>query len=305
MALDEANTCSGSSLAANEPLAGTAPAALGWLAIEQAGPFGHDALRQSHFPLDIAEQLLEKIGSRAIRPALIRRVGNHADAHTQMPVRTVYLASSIPGASTMVTAQIQDPTELLSIDFDAFAAGDVAKAWPTAESIDTPILLVCTHAKRDVCCALKGRPVAHALALDPRHEGLVWETSHLGGHRFAATAVQLPHGWVHGRLDTASAAAVLDEASTGEPTVPMATARGRSSLPGPAQAADIAARLQLGVRGIDATAVEEADPDQYVVTTESGKSVTVGVELIDLDVERRESCVKPATAGRVFKTRIL
>lgn len=305
MALVEADTCSGSSLGANEPLAGTAPHAVGWIAIEQVGPFGHDALRQSHFPLDVAEQLLNKIGSHPIRPALIRRVGKHADAHSPMPVRQVYLASSLPGAARMVTAQIRDPAELLSIDFGALATGDVATAWPRAEFTQDPILLVCTHAKRDVCCALKGRPVAHALSLDPRHEGLVWETSHLGGHRFAATAVQLPHGWVHGRLDTASAAAVLDDACATPRTVSMASARGLSSLSGPAQAADIAARVQLGVNEIDGTSVEQLSDDRFLVTSGTGRNVQVRVELVDLESQRRESCTKAVMPGRVFKTSIL
>ena len=57
---------------------------------------------------------------------------------------------------------------------------------------------MCTNARRDVCCAVRGRPVAlEAAAARP---GQVWECSHTGGHRFAPTAVVLPHGQTWARL---------------------------------------------------------------------------------------------------------
>ena len=52
---------------------------------------------------------------------------------------------------------------------------------------DEPVFLVCTHGKRNVCCARLGVPLAQALAT--RHPGQVWETTHVGGHRFAANLV--------------------------------------------------------------------------------------------------------------------
>ena len=49
---------------------------------------------------------------------------------------------------------------------------------------DDPVFLVCTHAKRSACCARFGAPLAQALAA--RQPRQVWETTHVGGHRFAA-----------------------------------------------------------------------------------------------------------------------
>ena len=66
------------------------------------------------------------------------------------------------------------------------------------------MLLVCTNGKRDECCALLGRPIAQRCA--PGAPGRVWESNHLGGHRFAPTVTLLPHGTMHGQLDTATAA---------------------------------------------------------------------------------------------------
>ena len=47
-----------------------------------------------------------------------------------------------------------------------------------------PMLLVCTHGVHDTCCAVRGRPVAAALAR--RWPEATWECSHVGGDRFAA-----------------------------------------------------------------------------------------------------------------------
>nr|WP_257908232.1 sucrase ferredoxin [Janibacter limosus] len=62
-----------------------------------------------------------------------------------------------------------------------------------------PLLLVCTHGRKDVCCAIDGRVVA--AVLDDALPGAVWETTHLGGDRFAGNVALLPEGSQYGRLD--------------------------------------------------------------------------------------------------------
>lgn len=55
---------------------------------------------------------------------------------------------------------------------------------------------VCTHGTVDAACGKYGVPVYQAL----QGAGLrAWRTGHFGGHRFAATAVELPSGllWAH------------------------------------------------------------------------------------------------------------
>ena len=76
------------------------------------------------------------------------------------------------------------------------------------------MLLVCTHARHDQCCAVRGRPVAQALARAFPDE--TWESSHLGGDRFAATMILLPHGLYYGRVPTADAAAIVERYLQGE-----------------------------------------------------------------------------------------
>lgn len=59
-------------------------------------------------------------------------------------------------------------------------------------------LLVCTHGTRDRCCATFGYPVYHRLRHAFEHDtsgtNRVWRVSHLGGHRFAPTVLDLPDG---------------------------------------------------------------------------------------------------------------
>ena len=64
-------------------------------------------------------------------------------------------------------------------------------------------LLVCTHGGRDVCCGKFGYPVYDLLRRRHASPGKlrVWRTSHLGGHRFAPTMLDLPEGLLWGHLE--------------------------------------------------------------------------------------------------------
>lgn len=74
-------------------------------------------------------------------------------------------------------------------------------------------LLVCTHGSRDACCAKFGYPLYRVLrdVHVPLSGGKIraWRTSHLGGHRFAPTLLDLPEGryWAH--LDDSTLEALL------------------------------------------------------------------------------------------------
>ncbi len=71
-----------------------------------------------------------------------------------------------------------------------------------------PLILVCTHALHDACCGVRGRPVAAALT--ESHKDLVWEASHVGGHRFAGNAVLPLDGTYYGRLGAHDASEVIE-----------------------------------------------------------------------------------------------
>ena len=136
----------------------------------------------------------------------------------------------------MRIADIADPRELLTIDLDQLARG--VSPGIGRRSLEQ-VLFVCANGRRDACCALRGGALARELA-DSSPSLDVWECSHLGGHRFAATALVLPWGTVHGRLD-ANAARRLLEAPASNP-IDLDHYRGRSALPRWLQAAEIGVR---------------------------------------------------------------
>jgi hypothetical protein len=107
--------------------------------------------------------------------------------------------------------------------------------------------LVCTNGARDPCCAIRGAAVAKALAA--ARPGTVYESSHLGGHRFAANLLVLPDGLCFGRLDVRSALALVDELDAGR--LPLEHFRGRTSLTEEQQAAEILLRRELGLERLD------------------------------------------------------
>ena len=81
------------------------------------------------------------------------------------------------------------------------------------------------------------------LALAARHPGPVWETTHVGGHRFAANLVLLPHGLYYGPVTVALAAAAIDAYQRG--SVVVDRYRGRAGQPQAEQEAEYA-RLAEG-----------------------------------------------------------
>lgn len=238
--------CSELSARLGEPLAGTSAFARTWLCVEQPGPWGREALRESHIDTGVGAALAGLTSGTGVRVALIRRAGSHPDRHRPIP-RRVYLAHTAPGRTWLERWYVTDPAELLDLDFAAIGAG---VAPDRGERLTRPLLLICTNGRRDVCCALVGRPIAAALA--GVHGEDVWECTHLGGHRFSPTAVLLPGGYSYGRLTLADAARLLDPGAG----VDLEHCRGRSTWTAAGQVAELAVR----------TAITETDPDAVAVT---------------------------------------
>jgi hypothetical protein len=296
-------SCSDGSLAVEEPLAGTAPQAVAWIALEQNGPWGPRALTDSHLDPAVGRALEEVTARHDVRPSLIRCPGRHADDPAMHHARRhVLVAYTRPGATWLLEGVVEEPAAVLDIDWAALRAGDqdtVRRSLPSLVPAARPHLLVCTNGRRDVCCAVKGRPVA--LGAAALHPGRVWEVTHTSGHRFAPTAVLLPAGTLHGHLDVAAAGELLRAAEQGA-TV-LRGSRGRSTWPPPAQVAELAVREEHGVLGLDALDVvahEQTGERSWATEVRhlDGRTWRVQVESRDSAVLRSESCgkaLKPLT----------
>lgn len=223
--------CSDQSRARQDSMIATAPPASHWLLVELEGPWPIGAM--GAFPKDVARVLAQRAQSADARISLIRRPGRHPRGHA--PIRWAY-ADLRPGHEGIRWGVAED------------AAAVAAADWEVSAGEGEPVVLVCAHSRHDVCCALRGRPVVKTLAEDwPEH---VWECSHLGGDRFAATMVLLPHGLCYGRIDPTNAPEVLHAYQRGQ-VVPELL-RGRCCLTRPEQAAQALLRDQGASRDIGA-----------------------------------------------------
>jgi hypothetical protein len=249
--------CSLLALAGDEPLAGTAPLARRWVCVEQRGAWPSDL---STHPEPALAALATTPGWRLL---LIRRPGRRGEAG--VPLR-VFLADTSPATSRITTFTVGGPEELG--DFELPGPDEPLSGAP----VHDPMLLVCTHGRRDRCCAVDGR--ALALSVVDAGEQHVWECSHLGGHRFAPTALVLPTGYAYGRLDPATAIAARKAAFPGE--VDTTLCRGRSTWSPAGQVAELAVRAATGLR--DADALQVADTaGGAVVSARDGRRWAVDV----------------------------
>lgn len=248
--MGESPRCAVESLSVGEPLAGSAPRARAWLVLEQDGPYGFDVLTDSHLPAEVRLAIAQAGKETGTTVILARRVGRHTEHTSPTGSRRFWLAHCSPGGPRMRSGVVAD-SELTRSDLREVLVGAALGELPPWGSRTTdPLMLVCTNSKRDVCCALEGRPLAQALAADPSTADSVLEVSHLGGHRFAPNVLLLPTGHMYGRISPEQARQVLLGAREGKLLHPEHL-RGRTSAPQPAQAAAIAVRTQYGIDGLD------------------------------------------------------
>lgn len=246
----DAGTCAGTSRRLGEEVAGTAPMVTAWLLVEQPGPWGRSAPSDSRLDPGVAAALERRADQvEGLRVQLVRRPARAGVTGQASEPRTALVCHPGGPGGWLRRMEFTDPADLLDLDLGQVAAG---MAPPGTRPHDRPVYLVCTNGARDRCCAEVGRPLAAALR--DRFGDAVWETTHVGGHRFAGNVVCLPDGTYYGRLDAARGAEVI--ATHREGRLDLHRLRGRSPLPPPAQAAEVAVRRRSGLTAAGDVTVE-------------------------------------------------
>lgn len=246
--------CAAASEGRGEPLLATASQVDRWLLVEQPGPWDEASLPASPLGAPTTAALQAQASELGARLLLIRRPGRQDAGRAG---RTVFFVDSRPGRARVLRRHVADPTGL--------AALPLRGGWQRDEA---PLYLVCAHGRHDVCCAVRGRPVAAAL-LRAEPEA-TWECSHVGGDRFAPNVLVLPGGLYYGRLPVEQVDALVAATRSGRVLAPWL--RGRSSYPPAVQAAQHYLRaaalphLDADVGGVDALAPlrQEQRPDGSV-----------------------------------------
>jgi hypothetical protein len=253
-------------------MAGTASTVRSWLLLEDPGPWGRDALLDARLPERVGLELQRRCATAGVRPLLIRRTSSNPSSGQGL---TCFAVRSGPEPPWIERTGLPNVGVALDLDLPALGRGER----PGFEPVEGPLFLVCTHGRRDVCCAERGRPLAQALAAafpEP-----TWESSHVGGDRFAGNVVAFPHGLYLGRVRPDEAARVAGMYADGR--VPLDHLRGRPCYPMPVQAAEVALRTQEGLDGLDDVVLERTGARRGVSTstfaTPVGRfSVSIAVE---------------------------
>ena len=258
-------SCSDLCLEARIPLAGTTTVADHWLLLEHDGPWGRDPVPDSELPAGVAKALLGFDG----RVLLIRRPGRGRENGV-----TAFLATTSEGGGVLHRIELERLEDVVSLH----SAPRVAT--------EGPLVLVCTHRRRDACCARRGVPAFNALR-PHLADGLLWRSSHHGGHRFAANVLALPAGIQLGRVRPDAAADVAAALADGR--IPLDHFRGRSLHASEVQAADAALRRLEGLDRVDDVRLVEHADGRVVLATRR--------ELVELHVEATTGPELPPSCG--------
>ncbi len=215
-------------------MASAPEAARAWLLIEHPGPWPHEPTDTVlPAPLDGLVRTADDLG---VRVQMIRRPGRRPESS----VRRVFVGWTAGTEAWLRRGELSAGSATLTeLNLKELSAGrPPAFGVPARE----PVFLVCAHGRRNACCARLGAPLAQALAA--RHPGQVWETTHVGGHRFAANLVILPYGLYYGPVGVAAATAAISAYARG--TVARERYRGRAGQPKATQEDEYARLTRAG-----------------------------------------------------------
>jgi hypothetical protein len=232
--------CANVSSASSEPLAATASRVDHWILVEYRGLWDRDVLGGSLLSEELKRHLREQL----------RRLGRARLLFVKQPERRaarrrrLFFGSSVPGRERFFELELDRHDDLIALDFAAALSGGETPGVP----VQHPLFVVCTHGKRDRCCAKYGRPLYDAMRREAEADW-VWQSTHVGGDRFAGNVVCLPEGLYFGRVGVEDVRPLLARYADGR--LHLERYRGRAAYGFPVQAAEEAVRVEAGLDGID------------------------------------------------------
>lgn len=251
--------CAVESEKAGDPLAGTGAHAQRNLLISWPSGKWMRSLRRAKDMSESVVSGIEATVDSGRRVNLIHREQQPAEQHR------VYLMPE--------NLKIDLMRDQLGAFLDALNRGVSLEAWfPTPNS--SPLVLCCTHGKKDKCCAKFGHATFKSLVQAVNEGGYnfdVWQSSHLGGCRLAASVMVFPANRKYGRMGPDEIMPFLEAES--ESRVYLPCYRGSSVLNPAGQCAEIAALQWLSDQAlVSHVRVGPAQPEA------SGKTVVVDVQ---------------------------
>jgi hypothetical protein len=274
-----------------EPIAGTATESIGvWLALEVPQVWGAKALPDSNLPPAVKERLAawEKL-TPGVRLQFIKQGVSFCGEGILF-----FVALGDEADPVLYRFQLSDYRDLLEFDLASVMARDPRY---DAQRHEDSLFLVCTNGKRDRCCAKWGLPLYQTMAAMAPAQ--VWQTTHTGGHRFAATLVSLPQGIGYGWLEPVDAAPLINAHARGH-LYRLDRLRGRSCYDRIVQAAECFLRQQSGQTAFGAyrlqraTQIDETHWGVEFQTSDGNEVHRLELEAVPDAFANPHSCGKPA-----------
>lgn len=241
----------------DDPIYGTATQVEVWFLLEYRAPWRRKATADNELPPPVQEHLDAYLASiPESRLLFIKQDDNQGDELRFYVIKTGEIAP------LMWRFTLQTYDELLALDLAAMVEG--------VETYDRflrqdPLFLVCTNGMRDRCCAKYGWPIYEALR-EAQGEA-VWQSTHIGGHRYAPNVLFLPHSVNYGLFSVEEAVAAAEAYLDGR-LANLAHYRGRTYYPPHVQAAGYFLRRDLAyetLTGLRLLAEEPAGEDSWTV----------------------------------------
>ncbi|MFN2139788.1 MAG: sucrase ferredoxin [Candidatus Promineifilaceae bacterium] len=231
-----------------EPLFGTATRVKVWLLLEYRKAWRRKATADNDLPAAVQEHLAAQLtaipGSRLL---FIKQQSTGPKERRFFVVRTDEAA---PALHELAFSRYK---ELMDLDVTAVVDGD--EAFIPYERRE-PLFLVCTNGRRDRCCAKFGSPLFKVLR-HSRPENS-WQSTHIGGHRYAPNVLFLPQSVNYGWLTPEEIDQAVDAHVQGQ-IYDLAHYRGRTYYDPPVQAADYFLRRELNLLDVNGLRLKTAE----------------------------------------------
>ncbi len=209
--ISEYRRCSLVSQEAGDDPGGSGTPFSAYLGVEVPPPWSEDVTESRNFPEGLSESV-EKAFDTGVVGKFTGLMPDSEYSRKGHKRALLYQRSKNPGGVANAAAYERHewllPDEQLVPFAHSLSGGDLSRFERYREN--APIvrdILVCTHGGRDACCGKFGYPIYETLRYKytAEYSGLrVWRTSHIGGHRFAPTLIDLPNGHYWGHLEPES-----------------------------------------------------------------------------------------------------
>ena len=220
---------------------GTASVGAVWLLVEYPHGWGRHALEDSALSAGLKDHLARTLAAvRHSRLLFIKTDRALRDARMNF-----FVVRCRERAPFVVRFRLKEYDDLARLDLAAAASGRDLQGGQVGTD---PVFLVCTHGRRDKCCAKFGFPLYNALR-DAAGEA-VWQCSHVGGDRFAGNLLCFPHGLFYAHQTPDAGRRALEDYRGGRVT--LDGFRGRACYSHQTQAAEFFVRSAASLRGVEA-----------------------------------------------------